>query len=191
MNCKAPIFFGMLLFSCACVPAQANDWQKFAEKQPWEWDGEKAALMYSVYQHLGDHQVEVISPKWVGEDPQPYNNLTVRIFAERKEIYSFKAHRGTVFSRVGSVLYITDYCPIGSGCSVFAYDLETKKELWRSRLQSISHWSHSVYRNAVTIENRGDVLVVRGKEELLKYVEYVDMKTGKTLAQKEYPWQEK
>ncbi|HEV2947560.1 MAG TPA: hypothetical protein VGX70_09300, partial [Gemmataceae bacterium] len=80
---------------------------------------------------------------------------------------------------------------ISTGCSIFAYDLETKKELWKSRLQSISHQPHSVYDNAVTIENRGEILKVRGKESLLKYVEYVDMKTGKTLAQKEYPWQEK
>ena len=168
------------------------DYQKMADKEPWRWDGEQATLLHSVFFCMADHQVEIISPRQDDiTKPQPINRLTVRFLQDGKEVYSFKAHKGTVFSRFGDILYIADFFPGGTGCSIVAYDFKAKKELWKTQLKSISHLPHSAYHNAVMIENDSQALKIRGKETLLHYVEYVDMKTGKTLAQREYLWDEK
>jgi len=149
-------------------------------------------LLHSVSYYMADRQVEIISPRQdeVGK-PKPFNRLTVRFVQDGKEVYSFKAHKGTVFSRRGDILYIAEFIPATTGCSVVAYDFKAKKELWKSRLQGSKPLSHSVYHNAVTIENDGKALIIRGNESLQRYVEYVDMETGKTLAYKNYDKGEK
>lgn len=186
----ALIALASVLICFMAEPLQINYYQNSVDSEAWRWDGEQAALLYSVSRYMSDHQVEITSPKLNTDGPQPYKRLTFRILEDGKELYSFKAHPGTVFVRRGDSLYIADFVPGATGCSIIAYDFKANKELWKTRLQSVSHWPHSAYHNAVAIEDRGDALKIRGKESLLHYVEYVDMKTGKTLAQREYPWKE-
>jgi hypothetical protein len=187
---KLATALAVALICFAVQPLQATDYQELVDNEPWRWDGEQATLLYSVFFCMSDHQVEIISPKLDTDGPRPFKRLRVRILEDGKEIYSFEAHRGTVFSRFGDVLYIADFFPATTGCSIVAYDFKANKELWKTRLKSISHLPHSAYHNAVMIENDSVALKIRGKESLLHYVEYVDMKTGKTLAQREYPWKE-
>jgi hypothetical protein len=138
---------------------------------------------------MSDYQVEITYPR---RDNPFVGQLTVRIVQQGKEVYSFKAHKGTVFSRYDNILYIAEFSPMGCGCSVVAYDFKAKKELWKCRLQGPKPLNHSVYHNAVTIENDwAGALVIRGNESMQKYVEYVDMATGKSLAFKNYPLNEK
>jgi hypothetical protein len=161
----------------------ATDYQRVAKKTKWVWDGQQASLLYSVTQHLLDYEVEIICPKWTKEKPSPALTVSIR----RQEVYSFEAHRNTVFTRFGDTLFVAEPQRGGSGCAVIACDFKARKQLWKSRLQSISNRPHSGYYNAVTIDNNGEALIIRGNESLLRYVEYVDMKTGATLAQREYP----
>jgi hypothetical protein len=162
-------------------------YQQLADGLPWRWDGEHASLLYSVTQHLGYYRTEIVCPK-LGEGCLPYDQLTVRILDDRgEEVYSFKAHRGTVFTRHGDVLYVAEFRPGDTGCGVAAYDIKAKKQLWRTGLQSFYKGFHSAYHNAVTMDYDGRALVIRGNEDMYRYIEYVDPETGKTLAHRDYP----
>jgi outer membrane protein assembly factor BamB len=104
-----------------------------------------------------------------------------------KETYAFEAHASTVFTLRSGIIYIAEYHVGSTGCAVAAYDLKDGKKLWNSRLESRYSRPYSAYHNAVTIENNGEAIMVRGNEGLFRYVEYLDIKTGKTLAKREYP----
>jgi hypothetical protein len=172
----------------ATVPrGWADDyWQRIADGKPWRWNGEQANLLYCVTYCMGDFDVRIECPKRDSNMPGS-RLLTVRLLDGDKEVYSFQATRETVFARDRDVLYTAHVFASGTGCTVSAYDFRAKKELWRTRLQSMSNKPHSFYRNLVTIESGESVLLIRGNETLLRYIEYMDKKTGKTLAQREYP----
>ncbi len=78
------------------------------------------------------------------------------------------------------------------GCEVVAVNLLTGKELWRTRLFGTGptpEW-HSKYGNQVNIETDGKRVVIYGNENDGRYVEHLDINTGKTLANRrfEHEW---
>jgi hypothetical protein len=174
-------------FLAAVSQGRADDyWQRIADGKPWQWNGEQASLLYSVTWYLGDFDTVVESPKRDVDKPWAWR-VTVRMLDGGKEIHSFQAQPGEVFARDRDVLYFTHFERSGTGCFVSAYDFRAKKELWRAQLKSRTNKPYSYYRNAITIDASAPVLIIRGNETALRYIEYVDMKTGKTLAQREYP----
>ncbi len=178
------LILGLLALS-SIAPTPALDYEKLVRETPWDWAGEHASLLYGVTQHLSDYTVEILCPR---REETRWPPLVVRIFDGGKQVHSFTAHRETVFTRFGDVLYVAEPARSTTGCTVYAYDLKTGKELWRTRLQSRSNRPHSAYSNMVTVELFfSDALLVRGNESLLRYIEFVDLKTGKTLAKREYP----
>jgi hypothetical protein len=167
--------------SCA---AGWTDYQKLAQNATWNWKGEHASLLYSVTEHFGDYQTEIICP------PGPNNlghTLTFRVLENGQEVYKLAAARNTVFTRNRDTLFIAEPMRGGTGCWVTAVDFKTNTQIWKRRLDSKTNRPHSVYQNNVTIEHNSEALIVLGNETLLHYIEYVDMKTGKTLAQREFP----
>jgi hypothetical protein len=145
----------------------------------WRWSKDKANLTYSTKRYLPDYEVERVRPK------EYYTPINIRRKQDRKVIYSFEeGHESVVFTRWKDVLYIAEYSPIRSGCEVVALDLQTGKQLWRSRLQGIGPTSHSQYLNLVNIETDGQKLIITGNEAHGRYIEQVDLRSGKTLANK-------
>jgi hypothetical protein len=176
-----------LCFLAPIPYGRADDyWQRIADQQPWRWQGEQANLLYGITHQFGDVDTVIECPKLDINNPSA-RLLTVRMLDEGKEAYSFQASREAVCARDWAVVYLAQPRRGGTGCTVSAYDFRAKKELWHTRLKSVSHKPRSVYRNLVTMEAHGQVLIIRGNESLLRYIEYVDKKTGKTLAQREYP----
>ena len=162
-----------------------TDYQQQADREEWNWRPEQANLLYCVRRDFRDYQAEIICPKETRDSFLMDKPLTVRLIDDGKEIYSFKAHDETVFTRRGDVLYLAEFSPIRTGCSIVAYDFKAKKELWKTDLKGIGPVSHSKYRNEVTITTAGDdAIFVTGKESSGRYIEYVDMKSGKTVGHK-------
>ena len=156
------------------------DYPKLAEKTPWEWADQKALLSHSLDKHMKDYTVEA-------SEPAPGSGLTVHVKnKEGKEIYSFAAHQGTVLARSGQTLFVTDFSPIATGCALVAIDLKTGKEVWKTRLKGLGPIAHTKYRNRVMIDVDGKAIVVRGNEAAGRYLEFVDIKTGKMLANRVY-----
>jgi hypothetical protein len=157
-------------------------YQERADQTPWSWQEGKVGLADSI-KHLSPFQTEVICSKGNGYG---YNDLTIRITDETGEVCSFRGHWGTVFTRAGDTLFRAEFYPIATGCVVVAVDLKSGKDLWRSRLKGSSCPGHSMYRNEVVIETDGKVVIVHGNESYSRYIEFVDMATGKTLGHREF-----
>ncbi len=158
-----------------------------APKLEWQWSEEKTTLDYSIKQHLQDYDVERVR--------ENVFSRSVKIYTKKDDL---KVNRGlsgfiyciadghdhTVFTRLNDTLYIAEYSPIATGCKVVALDLKTAKELWTTRLQGIGPTRHSKYRNRINIETDGKRIIINGDEAHGRYVEHLDIKTGKTLANK-------
>jgi hypothetical protein len=165
------------------APTKAG-YQQQADRAEWNWRPEQANLLYCVRRNFRDYQAEIICPKET-RDGFEENPLTIRLTDGGKEVYSFKANDETVFTRRGDVLYIADFSPRTTGCSVVAFDFKAKKELWKTKLKGIRVRLHSEYENQVTIEmTTSGAILVNGKESFGRYIEYVDMKSGKTVGHK-------
>jgi hypothetical protein len=67
---------------------------------------------------------------------------------------------------------------------VVAVDLKTGKRLWKTNLQGLGPIAHTKYRNRVIIEVDDRRVTVYGNESSGRYVEQLDPRTGKTLANK-------
>ena len=116
-----------------------------------------------------------------------FGRVVIRILKDGGVVHFFEGHKGTVFAVGDGVLYYADFGPITSGCAVVAYDLKAKKQLWKAGLKGLGPIGHSRYSNAVNLGLDKQAVCVRGRESAGRYIEYVDLKTGKTVGHKVYP----
>jgi hypothetical protein len=186
MSRNTVVVIASLLALLGCGEQAASpktDYQQKADQAEWAWEPKQANLLYCIRRHFDDYQVEILCPKRKegGFSEKP---LTVRISGDGREVYSFQAHEETVFTRRGDILYIADFSPIATGCSLVAYDFKAKKELWKAKLKGIGPVAHSKYRNEVTISTWDEAIIVTGKEAAGRYIEFVDASSGKTVGHK-------
>ena len=159
------------------APAPGNKYQEMADEMDWDWPKEKASLKYCSEHYKGAFELEMETAT------EQFARSTLLKFkdSEGKKFFSLLAHANTVFVEKGNVLYYTDFSPYSSGCTLIAYDLQTSKELWKTDLQGLGPIKHFKYRNTVALDIKEGTLRVLGNESSGKYVEFVDMKTGKTV----------
>jgi len=152
--------------------------EKFSRKargEDWNWPDSHQSPLSCDFINLGEYDVSI----------ERLKNSQQRQFYVRQAgrlVLSFKCHVSTPFTRIGDTLFVADYSPLSSGCSIEAYDLSTGKKLWRHKLKGLGPMFHSKYWNYVVMDKVGDVIKVRGDEAAGRYVEYVDCKLGKTIA---------
>ena len=168
----------VVLIAVLAAPAHAEDYQKKADAAAWEWYPERSNLLDSLLNAPKEYDVSVIRPK------NTFGELTIRFTLDEKTSYSWDGHINSPFLVRDKVLYHADYNPWSDGCSVVAYDLENKKLLWKTPLQALGPIPHTKYHNAVQMSLDGDAVRVFGQESAGKYVEYVDLKEGKTVGHK-------
>ena len=174
----------ILAFACLAVigaPAPPEkDYQKIADKEEWKWEKEQASVFFSQKQYKGGCEVELQKPGLEGG----IANTTIRFKDGDKEVLSMIGHDGTVFVERKNDLYYADFSQYSSGCSMIAYDLKAKKRHWKADLKGLGPIDHTKYHNAVILEFKDDALHILGMESAGKYVEYVELKSGKTLGHK-------
>jgi hypothetical protein len=171
---------GFLLATLSTVmaaPAPGNKYQEMADEMAWDWPKEKASLKYCSKHYKGAFELEMET----AVDQRARNTLVKFKDADGKKFFSLLAHSNTVFVEKDNILYYTDFSPYSSGCSLVAYDLQASKELWKTDLKGLGPIEHFKYRNAVVLDIKDGALRVLGNESSGKYVEFVDMKTGKTV----------
>jgi len=171
----------LTLLAVLTPAAGAADYQKLADEAKWEWEADRATVLHAMLNYHGDYQVEV------AKKPNTFGDLTVRFTKDGKEALALKGSYATTFVGKDSILYYTEYHPSASGCALVAYDLANKKELWKTRLKGLGPIPHFQYSNLVTVDLVGDAVKVLGNESAGRYVEFVDLKTGKTAGHKVFP----
>lgn len=145
----------------------------------WRWSAGKASLAYCTKVCLPDYDVGSLHEFCF------FTPITIRRKKDRKLVYTIKDGTSyTTFTRWQGILYIADYSPATSGCSVIALELKTGNQLWKTQLQGIGPRANDRYRNLVNIETDGQVIIVTGNEMAGRYIEHLDLETGKTLANK-------
>jgi hypothetical protein len=170
------VFSGLVCCSSLGCIAAAD---KSGQPLEWRWSKGKAGLTYSTERHLPDYEVERVLPK------EHYTPINIRTKQDRTAVYSYKgASERTVFTRWKDTLYVAEYSPIATGCEVVAVDLKTGKQFWGSQLEGIGPTGHSQYLNLVNIETDGQIIIVTGNEAHGRYIEHLDIQSGKTLANK-------
>lgn len=168
------------LMHAAPVPKKPKvDYQKLADETEWKY------VTFSFKETLATELkgYEVTEEQAVDGS----RDLVIHISDDKKELLlAWKTHGGTEsFAQRNGVFYYTDHSPYSSGCSVVAFDLDAKKQLWKTELKGLGPIDHSKYRNAVRLEVLDDeTLRVFGKESSGRYVEIVDRGTGKTVGHK-------
>jgi hypothetical protein len=173
------VAWAALSLSAWAAPApEEKDYQKIADKEAWEWAKEKASAEYCKKSYKGDYEVELLPSGGDGGG----GSVNIRFYFNEKEVYTLVGHAGTVFGERKNVVYYADFTPYSSGCTVIAYDMKAKKQLWKTDLQGLGPIRHTKYHNAVILEVKDDVVRVLGQESAGKYLEYVDLKSGKTVA---------
>jgi hypothetical protein len=180
--CVVPALLALsLAFAPAPLPHRDRpvNYQKMAEAALW-LPPERNELQRSLGRDLGGYLVEVH-----GDGRWP---VLVEVRDRKAEVCSFDAHDGTAFLIRRGVLYRADFDRHSSGCAVVAYDLKGRKQLWRAELKGLGPVDHSKYFNAVRLEPvDGKVLAVHGKESAGRYVEFVALRSGKTVGHKLVP----
>jgi hypothetical protein len=170
------------LSSLACATSVfGQDYQKIADATAWSWSTERASVGDSFLKFPNTYQVELIRKK------NKYGEITIRLVDDGKELVAWEGHYRSVFSLSGDVLVYADFHPSSSGCSVVAYDLKNRKQLWKTRLQGLGPIAHFRYANSVNLEIiNNDAVRVFGNESAGQYLEIVDLKTGKMAGHRQY-----
>jgi len=159
--------------------ARGRDYQRLADDATWEWEPERAALSYSIGRANCDYVIELIQPKKAGGIGTP---VVIRFTDAGRLAFSYTGSVWTVFVVDRDTVYYADFSPIRTGCAIVAFDLNGGKEVWRTDLAGLGGVTHSRYSNRVVVSLEEGALKVLGNEERGKYLEYVDLRTGKTLA---------
>ena len=158
-----------------------QSYQKIADATPWGWSAERASVSDSFLRLPNTYQAELIRPK------DKSGVVMIRLTDGGKELFAWMGHYGSVFALSGDVLVYADYSPGRTGCSLIAYDLTLKRELWKTALKGLGPIPHSRYANAVILEFIDNATVrVLGNESAGKYLEIVDINTGKTVGHRIY-----
>jgi hypothetical protein len=148
-------------------------YQEKADAAVWKWNPDLASVGHSAKQVKG-YEVRITGPR-------------IAVVDGDKEVCSFNGHPETVFTTVADVLCVADFHPISTGCELVAYDLKSGKQLWKCELRGIGPTSHSKYRNQVNLASEDGMVVVYGNESNGRYIEFVDVRLGKTVGHKRLP----
>lgn len=159
--------------------ARLVDYQTKADAMEWWWSRERASLKYCITEHLRDYKA-IYNEGEFGEGE-------FHIQDKDGEVFSMEGHRHTVFTRLADAIYVTQFSPRTTGCSLLAYNLNQRRQLWRTELKGIGPTDHSKYGNLINIELDEGAILVFGNEVHGRYIEYVDPESGKTLGHKKLP----
>lgn len=174
----------------ASLRKMTADYQKIADRATFEWRKEAAGVAHSVKRIVSRDYTARIEP-----DPDRVGRIIVSVLKNKEVVFSIKTHEYFVFRLRGDVLYYADFWYASSGCTVVAYDLKAKRQLWRTRLKGLGLVEHSAYHNGVTMDADGaltpwgigrGVVVIHGREMSGDYIEFVDLKTGKTVGHRTF-----
>lgn len=163
----------------APVPKKpAKDYQKLADETEWRF-AERQSLQTQVDEEFKGYETRLVQEA-AGE-----GLLTIAGHKDGEKLALISVHSQTTIRQRDGVIFTTEFSPSSSGCTVVAFDLNAKKQLWKQHLKGLGPIDHSKYRNEVRMDVLDrDTIQVFGKESSGRYVEIVDRTSGKTVGHK-------
>ena len=160
------------------------DYQVLADRSRWGFRDEADNPLGCRRQLTGTYDL------WLICRAEDLYALTIKIVKNDRPVYEWKGHEHSVFRIQGDRLYYADFSFSSTGGHVVAVDLTSGKPLWRSRLKALGGIRHSSYLNRMTIDANDEVVSIYGKESMGWYLEFKDVRTGKTVGHKQFPKEE-
>lgn len=159
--------------------ADQIDYQKMLDRTGFHFQVNEASIMHSILRTPNEYtsRIEHVPAKY---------QLSYSIRKDDEERFKIEAHEHSVFRIHNDVLYYSLGHYSSSGCQIVAFDLGKKAELWKVSVKGIGPVLHSAYRNIVTLDVNDDVVTIHGHESFGDYIECLDIKTGKTVANRTY-----
>lgn len=182
------VLISLQITSCS-ADEETVEYQRLTEAAEWKWTRTQETLLWCIQNNLNRLQDSQVTCQinWPHKS-NSFSEFQVRILNNNnEELCKFDAHPNTVFVRKNSMLFVTDYGYMISGCSVIAFDLKLRKQLWTTRLQGLGPIAHSKYSNYVNIAIEKELVIIYGKESSGRYIELLDAQTGKTVGNKKLP----
>lgn len=155
-----------------------TDYEKVAQTATWSWSDAKAGLLYSFERDLVPYRLELV------RQANESGVYALGFSKDGQSLLNLKVHRDTAFRCLNGIVYYAEHTGTRTGCTVVAFDLENRKELWRTKLRGLGSIGHEQYRNQVALDVNDEVVSIVGKETAGKYIEYLDRTTGTTVAHK-------
>jgi len=86
-----------------------------------------------------------------------------------------------LFDRNRHWVIYSQHSPIATGCTLVAFDLKTKQQVWETHLKGIGPVGHSKWRNRINLKLTKDSVTVYGDEATQKYIESVSLESGELI----------
>ncbi len=155
-----------------CEQSVDVDWANRAATSNWYWPTEPS--LFSCTMQMNDSYQAVLRHA-------KNDQFVVQILREDELRLEFPAHAATVFDTCRDLFVYAEFTTSSSGCTVIASDLKTRKQLWAVPLEGLGPIAHKSYRNRVSLSIVYGVVNIYGWESGGKYLELLDLKTGKVL----------
>lgn len=155
-------------------------YQTVADQCRWRWSDSEADITYSRSNVGPPYKVDIVPHRL----DVSLHTLTIRLTMNDKMVYSWAGHGNSVFVIRGQELVYADFVQSDPRCSLVAVDLSTGKELWRTHLMGIRVPALPIPPNAFNLSTYERTAIVWGNVASGHYVEFVDLKSGKTVGHK-------
>ena len=166
----------MLLLISLCIAGFVANISN--DEIPWQWSDADSSIIHYLQRGSKDYDISLTKPKSANS-----YLLTVKVSDGAETLCEWESHfeGAFVFSKSGSTVVYSKFSPIANGCTLVAFDLKAKRQLWETRLKGIGPVRHSKWRNRINMKIKDDQIIVYG-DEGRKYIEVVDLNSGETVS---------
>ena len=191
-SCLVPSALAVLLVAVATPAADTGkvdtgkiNYGKTAAAAEWHWSDELATPLACLRQAGDKYDVTLIN-----SHADRYK-LRIEVSRNGRPVYGWNGHFDSVFRILDDRLYYADFKTSGSGGEVVGVDLNTRKELWRSRLDALGPFPHSAYLNRINLDANREVVSVIGNDSMGRYIEFKRCDNGQTVGHKVFAEKDK
>ncbi|HEY1959423.1 MAG TPA: PQQ-binding-like beta-propeller repeat protein [Polyangiaceae bacterium] len=150
----------------------------------WRWVGDAPGFGKSFYRSPREVARGDLSCSFTYEE-KPFSAWLACAGSDGRELWRHDwAHafvEDAALALDGDTLYAARFSDISTGCTLWAFDARSGRVRWSRPLEGMGSIAHSEYLNSVQLEIQGGRPVVFGWESAGRYIEAVDVLSGRTV----------